>query len=85
MISLFLVFNPLIFQLTQKLKKEELELRWFEKKVLTIGLSSTSILLDFLDSPLFLSLLYSDQIIFDVTGTSFLSKYKTLKKSRSFL
>ena len=32
-LSRFSVFQPLIFQLIQRLKKEEFEFRWLEKKI----------------------------------------------------
>jgi len=84
-LSRFSVFQPLIFQLTQRLNKEEFEFRWLEKKSFAIGWSSTSYLLDFLDLFFYLSLLHKDQLILAVSRIFSLKKLKTSKKLRSFL
>ena len=67
------------------LRKEEFEFRWLEKKSFAIGLSSTSMLLDILDFVFCLSLLHKVQLILAVAGILSLKKFRTSKKSRSFL
>ena len=84
-LSRFSVFQPLIFQLTQRLKKDDFEFKFQEKKYFSIGLSSTSMLLYFLDLFFYLSSLHKDQLILAVSGILSLKKFKTSKKLRSFL